>query len=1051
MAKTKVELQNYQGESLSPITIASNVLYEDGRNAQEVFEEYSNETFTPTIENSSSMFKVGQGDSVDYSSNVVNGAYESMVLKGKSMVNCIQEPSSQDVVLPYEFEEGQYVTINDTKESGALGVKLKGQTLVNLSENLNTITRSLDWWYREEKLMNSIEKLKRNTYYTILYRLENISGNHEHYNEIGLGIGMNGYDKDIPGINDELDKNGGWCKIRFQLTDDFIEQFPTYKQLHIRPIRRSTTPVEGESIDYTIKGFTILEGDYITNPIPFNKVFEGMQSVKMLVLRSVGKNLATVSNVRIEGIRTNSGGHPKNIIMKNIPVEEGKTYTISGVGSKSDNMNGISFTRYEHQNPTNSNNHSQLWDEIGKDSASTTFTIPKGIKYVSFTFGNCVYNNNGEDGWLQWDNIQLEEGSTATSYESYKTNILTVNEPIELRGIGNVRDELDLLTGEMTQRIGEIVLDETLDYQGSSSANGENTMYFQFDLGAYPSSTPISHYFKVSSANLYVSDNDYEAIRITSRGALQLRILKSKLPTTDTDGVKEFFKQNNISIQYQLAQESIKTVDLNVVDQNGSVIPTLKSWNTTTHIYSEIPENSLHPILSHSNPSYPVILKPSTKYSIVANSYSNSHTNSTINFNLGGATASTTVGNRVTTITTPSTLSNELLTMSGRGNKLNNVMVIEGDVVGDEPYFEGICDSKSPILSNVGKNLFDANNQLLTSAKTWFPIKNNLSVNHVFSCGMELPYIEFYGANSIQDTKICYQNWDVIATFRNAKEGAVTSSKKYKYLIVAFDNNKQTLSDFLPSLQVEILEKTSYESYKSNILSCETYFDETTQSDKTIVLRSLPNGVCDTLNVETGEYVQRIGEIVLDGNEEWSYVELNNTFRTSIVTDKAVQQNDTTLIYVISDKYTSKSYAVSWNEGKFISLHTNKQIVFRDENFPTLVAFKQWLSQNPTTVQYELATPVVSTIDVQGFPYAYANGHVQLSSGSIEQSLTPTVEYSVATNRNGQIRTNQKMVEKHQQHLDQLQAMIISNMVNTQYQQTLTTLNYDLLKKEVGE
>ena len=45
--------------------------------------------------------------------------------------------------------------------------------------------------------------------------------------------------------------------------------------------------------------------------------------------------------------------------------------------------------------------------------------------------------------------------------------------------------------------------------------------------------------------------------------------------------------------------------------------------------------------------------------------------------------------------------------MSGRGSKLNNVMVIEGDVIGDEPYFEGICDCKSPILSNVGKNLFD--------------------------------------------------------------------------------------------------------------------------------------------------------------------------------------------------------------------------------------------------------------------------------------------------------------------------------------------------------
>ena len=106
--------------------------------------------------------------------------------------------------------------------------------------------------------------------------------------------------------------------------------------------------------------------------------------------------------------------------------------------------------------------------------------------------------------------------------------------------------------------------------------------------------------------------------------------------------------------------------------------------------------------------------------------------------------------------------------------------------------------------------------------------------------------------------------------------------------------------------------------------------------------------------------------------------------------------------------------------------------------------FRQYLSQNPITVQYELATSIVSTVDIQGFPHAYTNGHVQLSSGSIEQSLTPKVEYSVVTNRNGQIRSNQKMVERHQKQLDRLQAMILTNLVNTQYEQALTNLKYDL-------
>ena len=40
-------------------------------------------------------------------------------------------------------------------------------------------------------------------------------------------------------------------------------------------------------------------------------------------------------------------------------------------------------------------------------------------------------------------------------YEPYKTNILTVNEDVTLRSNGDVYDELNLLTGRLTQRIDE--------------------------------------------------------------------------------------------------------------------------------------------------------------------------------------------------------------------------------------------------------------------------------------------------------------------------------------------------------------------------------------------------------------------------------------------------------------------------------------------------------------------------------------------------------------------------------------------------------------------
>lgn len=150
---------------------------------------------------------------------------------------------------------------------------------------------------------------------------------------------------------------------------------------------------------------------------------------------------------------------------------------------------------------------------------------------------------------------------------------------------------------------------------------------------------------------------------------------------------------------------------------------------------------------------------------------------------------------------------------------------------------------------------------------------------------------------------------------------------------------------------------TTYEPYKSSILSL----------PEEVVLRSLPDGTCDTLNVETGEYVQKIGE-------------------------RNYQDGDT--------------------------------------NSNTLVT-------DGTKTHYKLSSPIITKVDVQGFPHAYKNGHIQLSSGSTEPSLTPTVTYKVPVSRVGQIASNTKSNLRQTIKLDQLEILVYQSLINAEYENLL--------------
>ena len=202
----------------------------------------------------------------------------------------------------------------------------------------------------------------------------------------------------------------------------------------------------------------------------------------------------------------------------------------------------------------------------------------------------------------------------------------------------------------------------------------------------------------------------------------------------------------------------------------------------------------------------------------------------------------------------------------------------------------------------------------------------------------------------------------------NVLDGAYEScvlKGKTKYI----DNDTQEILDTfqdgrnlsLIDVKSPILTNLDANNEQSNTVT----FDQ--KDGKTIVLHSLPDGTCDTLNVETGEYVQKIGE-------------------------RNYQDGDT--------------------------------------NSNTLVT-------DGTKTHYKLSSPITTKVDVQGFPHAYKNGHIQLSSGSTEPSLTPTVTYKVPVSRVGQIASNTKSNLRQTIKLDQLEILAYQSLINAEYENLL--------------
>ena len=324
-----------------------------------------------------------------------------------------------------------------------------------------------------------------------------------------------------------------------------------------------------------------------------------------------------------------------------------------------------------------------------------------------------------------------------------------------------------------------------------------------------------------------------------------------------------------------------------------------------------------------------------------------------------------------------------------------------------QEYYDGYKISGKSIGKNLAKTLTEDNYEPKGTGKVIFENNKCIATDKTgwagcFIIGKEAikvkPNTIYYGmveceedAEYLSQTKLIYKCFDinnnVISTsgavtlsnnavnfyntsYNDVYEAFLPIPDQYKYIKFSSEVHSVKLifrpatsfgtitNTFKNIMFVETDKQPTYEPYKETTYSY--ILDEP--------LRSLPNGVCDEIDLEKGVVTRRVEEVVLDGSES-DY--------TPYSTDGS-QDTETTVIF----RYGHYEDCPTWYDKKNAIVDTmpvvgdllyglpncgyasdTTSLIFRIEKSKLetqdVDGFKKWLQENPTTVYYQLKNPTI--------------------------------------------------------------------------------------------
>lgn len=196
-------------------------------------------------------------------------------------------------------------------------------------------------------------------------------------------------------------------------------------------------------------------------------------------------------------------------------------------------------------------------------------------------------------------------------------------------------------------------------------------------------------------------------------------------------------------------------------------------------------------------------------------------------------------------------------------------------------------------------------------------------------------------------------------------------------------------------------------------------------------LMRLPNGVYDEITRD-GKLIRRVGKIVFTGIESWNLSKTSDKtilFEVGVSNIKIDKRGD---ILPICDKLLASLQSNIWvNDIEGVSYTDSSNNRFRIRinknrlDTQDLTGFKQWLSQNPVTVYYELAEPIVTELPA---PYLriFKDGHLTFNT-----LVAPESNHVVQLNKSAQIERSIREVQRLDNRINVLENNYDNLMLST--------------------
>ena len=701
--------------------------------------------------------------------------------------------------------------------------------------------------------------------------------------------------------------------------------------------------------------------------------FEGMKSVgecegNVIDILSQGKNLFDKDNINILrntwiGAKNGKYGTMQKDEYENtlwIKVKPNTIYTITKRASYRGRIGACS--EYPALGV-----RTRALGEHNTNVTVLTLTTTSTETYLLFS-GKCEGQGYDKDFTEEeyFDSIQIEEGDISTEHTPYSSNTQQLtHEP--LRGIGDVKDRYVLLDGKwyIERNCRELILNGTEPWNDGSygGLTGGDTILFQINRDFSKGDNSTTNIITSRVIGVDASKNwntDIEGISLNRYGSIQLRIKTSKLIEANSHGISTWLNSNNLKCVYKLETPVYEPLEYNP----------LEVYSEVTHISanSTIPCN-----VTVKNHGYNCILKPSTTYTVVSNQ-------------------------GVQNMTTPATLGDSLR-FSGNG-LLKDVMILEGTLSDNQipGFFAGMesCYEQKKITDEhnehfgyyevtakvVGKNLFNLSNydtpyggnigigdgsiryqatiDDLTSQYGWisvdFKLKLKPNTTYVFKCNAHITTGDpnsFCGRVLIfidDDHKYTTETTTGMSKIVTSKSGIVT----FKF-VGSWTGTKQDFDVTFSNIQLEEGDTaTEYEPYKESVIKF--YIKDP--------LRGIGE-VKDKVFIQDDKVIvqRNCGSVTLDGSEECNWNILEGTDIVRFYTNELIENPDNIKLKNICDKFTT-SYS-SVNIFEYVYLDKNLIIGINKSKLQTqdLNGFKQWLSNNPLTIVYQLVEPTYEEVE----------------------------------------------------------------------------------------